>query len=150
MEVDGYSDEWILKAQAERLRSIISSGLGITNQPISTKRMAKLKRNLAEIEEALKLPDQRVVQPVFRLSKFERWILSIVRDCGMIAENAHGTYDFADSSWEFGAYKPLKKSVVNRLYKNGYLKKIDLQERSWRNRFQGTEKTESLFPNGWL
>lgn len=50
---DGYSEEWKLKTQAARLRSIINSGLGITNKPISSKRMAKLKRNLAEIEAAL-------------------------------------------------------------------------------------------------
>lgn len=50
---DGYSEEWKLKTQAARLRSIINSGLGITNKPISAKRMEKLKRNLAEIEVAL-------------------------------------------------------------------------------------------------
>lgn len=50
---DGYSEEWKLKTQAARLRSIINSGLGITNKPISAKRMEKLKRTLAEIEEAL-------------------------------------------------------------------------------------------------
>lgn len=50
---DVYSEEWKLKIQAARLRSIINSGLGITNKPISAKRMAKLKRNLAEIEAAL-------------------------------------------------------------------------------------------------
>jgi hypothetical protein len=50
---DGYSNEWILKTQAARLRSIIDSGVGLTNKPISGKRMAKLKRNLAEIEAAL-------------------------------------------------------------------------------------------------
>lgn len=50
---DGYSEEWKLKTQAARLRSIINSGSGITNKPISAKRMAKLKRNLAEIEAAL-------------------------------------------------------------------------------------------------
>lgn len=49
----GYSDEWILKTQAARLRSIIDSGVGLTNKPISGKRMAKLKRKLAEIEAAL-------------------------------------------------------------------------------------------------
>ena len=50
---DAYSEEFALKMQAARLRSIIDSGLGITNQPISAKRMAKLKRNLADIEAAL-------------------------------------------------------------------------------------------------
>ncbi|HMN89092.1 MAG TPA: hypothetical protein PKD70_06315 [Saprospiraceae bacterium] len=50
---DGYSEQWILKTKAARLRSIINLGLGLTNKPISTKRMEKLKRTLAEIEAAL-------------------------------------------------------------------------------------------------
>ena len=50
---DGYSDEWKLKTQAVRLRLMINSGFGKTNKPLSPKRLEELKRNLAEIEEAL-------------------------------------------------------------------------------------------------
>jgi len=48
-----YSNEWALKAQAAKLESIIDSGLGLTNKPIPAKRMATLKRNLAEIKTKL-------------------------------------------------------------------------------------------------
>lgn len=50
---DGYSEEWKLKTQAARLRSMINSGCGKTNKPLPPKRLEELKRNLAEIEAAL-------------------------------------------------------------------------------------------------
>lgn len=49
---DGYSEEWKLKAQAARLRSMINSGCGKTNKPLPPKRLEELKRKLAEIEAA--------------------------------------------------------------------------------------------------
>lgn len=48
-----YSEEWKLKTQAARLRSMINSGCGKTNKPLPPKRLEELKRNLAEIEAAL-------------------------------------------------------------------------------------------------
>ena len=50
---DGYSEEWKLKTQAARLRSMINSGCGKTNKPLPPKRLEELKQNLAEIEAAL-------------------------------------------------------------------------------------------------
>jgi len=83
----------------------------------------------------------------FKLSRFERWVLSIVGTAGLIAENEDGSYDFADYSWEFGAHKPLNKALVNRLYNNGYLRKADFGDGLVYNRFQGTEQTATLFNN---
>ena len=50
---DGYSEEWKLKTQAARLRSLINSGRGKTNKPLPQKRLEELKQNLADIEAAL-------------------------------------------------------------------------------------------------
>jgi len=50
---DGYSEEWKLKTQAARLRSMIDSGYGRTNKPIPEKRLLKLKHKLEEIEATL-------------------------------------------------------------------------------------------------